>query len=333
MMRQVSVDLILKPAYDALANVYIGPVILLACAVLLGPFSGWLLYLTLSMFALIVLVLHLMRMAQPVPVVNWWNEVVLITGGSHGVGLGLVEILLEKYKPKKIIVLDINEYDFKNSSVAFFKCDVSSFASVSEVAQRVLAEVGCPTMVINNAGIVNGKMFTELSEKEIQRVINVNLMGPMWIVKAYLPHMLTRNKGHIVNVASVMGMSGARSMVDYCASKFGLVGFNESLRQEVHNTNIQVSAIFPGLINTGMFDGVVFKFPWLTPPLETSQVVNAIMDVLIKNRSTEYKIPFFVELSPLLRALPIEITDWFKEAIGANDSMHTFSKGPKGKSK
>ncbi|KAJ3099089.1 hypothetical protein HDU97_003468 [Phlyctochytrium planicorne] len=320
-----TIDTVCRPIYDNISNVFVGPAMLLVASAVIAPFAGWAVISIFTTFALLVLILHLTRSSQPAPVVNWWNEIVLITGGCHGVGLGVVELLSKKYKPKKIVVLDINNYDFKDESVVLYQCDVSNFAKVKEVAGRINKEVGAPTMVINNAGIVNGKLFVDLSEQEIQRVMNVNLFGPMWITKAFMPKMIEMNRGHIVNVASVMGITGARSMVDYCAAKFGVVGFNEALRQEVHNTNIKVSAIYPGLINTGMFDGVVFKFPWMTPPLETIEVVNGIVDILVKNRSTEIKLPFFVELTPLLRMLPVEYIDFVKEFTGANDSMHTFS--------
>ncbi|KAJ3326473.1 hypothetical protein HDU76_012892 [Blyttiomyces sp. JEL0837] len=88
--------------------------------------------------------------------------------------------------------------------------------------------------------------------------------------------------------------------------------------------NISVSCVHPGLIQTGMFNGVDMKFQWLTPPFKTIQVANSIMGVIKGNRSVDVKLPFFGELMPIMRMLPVEFADWIRDVTGANESMGTF---------
>ena len=77
---------------------------------------------------------------------------------------------------------------------------------------------------MNNAGVVAGELFWELTDRQIERVMNVNTMGPMWVTRAFLPDMLKRNSGHIVTISSAGGISAAPKLVDYCASKFAAFG-------------------------------------------------------------------------------------------------------------
>ena len=89
--------------------------------------------------------------------------------------------------------------------------------------------VGDVTMVINNAGVVSGRPLIQCSDESIQRTFDVNVLAHFWIIKAFLPAMIEKNSGHIVNIASAAGLVGAAGLVDYCSSKFAAVGLHESL--------------------------------------------------------------------------------------------------------
>jgi len=109
----------------------------------------------------------------------------------------------------------------------------------------------------------------ENSEIKIKTTIDVNTTSHAWTVKKILPSMIKRNSGHIVTIASVAGFFGVSGLADYCASKFGAVGFNESLRMELRTLNSQVktTCICPFYIDTGMFHGVKSRFSFLLPIL------------------------------------------------------------------
>ena len=114
-----------------------------------------------------------------------------------------------------------------------FKCDVSNYEEVCVVKSKIVETVGHPTMIINNAGIVTGKYFLELEPKDIQKTFNVNILSHFWIVQQFLPHMLDVNHGHIVSIASILGLDSMAGVSDYGASKAAAVNFMRSLRQEI----------------------------------------------------------------------------------------------------
>lgn len=135
-------------------------------------------------------------------------------------------------------------------------------------------------MIINNAGIVTGKEFTEMDEAMISKSMIINCECHFWIIKEFLPAMLKKNRGHIVSTASMAGISGLPNMGDYSASKFGAVGLMESLRIEMKRDkkNIRCTTICPYYIKTGMFDGA--KDTWTFPMLEPEYVANRIVQAI-----------------------------------------------------
>lgn len=126
------------------------------------------------------------------------------------------------------------------------------------MAEDVLAQLGAVDIVINNAGVVNGRMFLDAEDEHLERTMKVNIMAHMWMLKAYLPAMLARNSGYIVTVASTMGYAPAVGLSDYCASKHAAVGFHESIRLELRRLNSAVRTLLvcPYATSTGMFEGI-----------------------------------------------------------------------------
>jgi all-trans-retinol dehydrogenase (NAD+) len=115
-----------------------------------------------------------------------------------------------------------------------YRCNVGDFTSVQQLGERVKQEVRTPVdIIINNAGIVSGKRILDLSEEMVVRTMNVNTLAHIWFYKVFLPDMLARRSGHIVNVISAAGIVGTAGLVDYCASKFGAFGAHEALRLEL----------------------------------------------------------------------------------------------------
>jgi all-trans-retinol dehydrogenase (NAD+) len=204
-------------------------------------------------------------------------------------------------------------------------CDVSGNAAVSAAAEDVKKAVGTPDIVINNAGVVSGKRFLECSEQEIQRTMGVNTMSLFWTARAFLPGMIARNAGHLVTVASAAGLVGVAKLADYCASKFAAVGFDESIRAELKQIAPQVktTVICPYYINTGMFDGVQSRFPWLLPILDEHYAVSRMV-AAIERRRPRLIMPPLVFTIPLLRLLPVAVFDWVANFLGVNVSMADF---------
>jgi short-subunit dehydrogenase len=251
--------------------------------------------------------------------IDWTKELVVITGGSNGIGKGLLQVLIQKGAQ----VINIDRIEPKENMGHYFQCDLSNAEAIKNVSEKVL-KIGTPTVLVNNAGIVIGKTFENSTVEENELLFKVNVLAHFHLIKYLLPKMKEAKKGHIVGIASVMGQIGAAYAVDYCSSKFAVTGLYDSLRQEVMSSNISVSTVFPGLILTGMFDGVSHKNEWLTPPLSPETVVSAIAPVLENGYSAEVALPFYVRTTPLLWMLPLEVRDWFRAIIGANEDLRSF---------
>ena len=118
-------------------------------------------------------------------------------------------------------------------------------------------------------------------------------MAQFWLVREFLPYMQSKNRGHIVNVASVCGLQGGYKLTDYCSSKFAVVGFTESLRIELNVTNpnnqIEVSVVCPFHVQTKLFDGIVFnKFRWIRLSFTPKEVSDAIVNGVLTNKKLIY---------------------------------------------
>ncbi|KAG6933122.1 retinol dehydrogenase 10 (all-trans) [Chelydra serpentina] len=145
-----------------------------------------------------------------------------------------------------------------NLQVYTYTCDVSKRENVYLTAERVRQEVGEVSVLVNNAGVVSGHHLLECPDELIERTMMVNCHAHFWTTKAFLPKMLEMNHGHIVTVASSLGLFSTAGVEDYCASKFGAVGFHESLSHELKAADkdgIKTTLVCPYLVDTGMFRG------------------------------------------------------------------------------
>jgi all-trans-retinol dehydrogenase (NAD+) len=118
-----------------------------------------------------------------------------------------------------------------------------------------------------------------------------------------------------------MGLTGARKVTDYSASKHAVIGFSESLRQDLKDSQIHVSHFCLGLMNTKMFHGVTHKYPFFTPILDAGNVAQVMIETLESKRSQDVKMPFYVNLVSLLRFMPIEFADWIRNISGGNSDL------------
>ncbi|XP_006821780.1 epidermal retinol dehydrogenase 2-like [Saccoglossus kowalevskii] len=226
------------------------------------------------------------------------GDIVLITGA--GSGIGRLMALRFATLQSVVILWDIDEVNNektareirdKGGRAYSYTVDLSDRDSVYQNAANVKRDVGDVTILINNAGIVTGKTFLDCPDKLIEKTMQVNTMAHFWTVKSFLPMMMKRNYGHIVNIASSAGLIGVSGLADYCASKFGAVGFDESLRYELSamgKDGVITTVVCPFFINTGMFDGVKTKFPLLLPIMEAEYAANKIVDAVQTKQAMLY---------------------------------------------
>lgn len=129
---------------------------------------------------------------------------------------------------------------------------------VSKAAQTAENTHGPVYMLVNSANVIQGKKFLEMSEADASKTMVVNAESQFWLLKEFLPGMVDRNRGHIVNINSIFGQTGYPGMTDFCASKFASYGFHEALRFEMKHLkkNIAFTTVCPPFVNTGKFGGV-----------------------------------------------------------------------------
>ena len=188
------------------------------------------------------------------------NKVIVVTGGGSGMGRELVLNLLSK--GAKVVAIDINEPALqetvtlagnKKDSLTTFVVDITDKVSVEELLNSTLASYGAVDGIINNAGIIQPFIkVNALKYESVERVMNVNFFGTLYMTKTFLPHLLTRPEAHIVNVSSMGGFLPVPGQTIYGASKAAVKLLTEGLHSELTDTNVKVTVVFPGAVNTNI---------------------------------------------------------------------------------
>lgn len=148
------------------------------------------------------------------------------------------------------------ELEKENRSVEIYPCNVASFQNVESVFKKISAtnKIEC---LVNNAGVTTFKLAVENSINEINDIITTNLLGSIYTIKAVLPHMIANGGGTIINILSVVAKAVYTKSSAYTASKMGLLGYTNSLREEVRQHNIRIINILPGATETPMWPGKI----------------------------------------------------------------------------
>ncbi len=257
---------------------------------------------------------------------------ILITGAAQGLGRELA--ILCAAEGSNLALIDIDDEKLKNTAnelkkdgrnIRPYLCDLSKKDSIDTVTKEIKNDFNQIDIVINNAGVISGKSINDLSYDELKLTFDVNLLAIVWLTKQFLPEMISRNEGHIVNVSSVAGLVAAPKMGDYCASKFGVVGFSDALRMEMKKFNtkgVKVSCICPSLIGTDMFKG--FKTPFFAPALNPKKLAEKIINQAIKKEKPYVLAPASAYILPFVKTLPTKMVDAIARIGGSSNAMDTF---------
>jgi len=267
------------------------------------------------------------------------NKTILITGAASGIGRRFAEVISERATVRLIlwdrnpdVLQQVKEELASRAKVYVTSLDVTEPDIIQLEAERMIKQNILPDIIINCAGIVVGKNFHEHSFNQIEKTLQINTTGSMWVARAFLNEMIDRGSGQVVNLASASGYIGNPRMSVYAASKWAVLGWTESLQIEMKNlkTGVDVTAVIPSYIDTGMFDGV--KAPLLVPILKTDDIVERMITGIAKKKRF-IKAPFMVRFVPLLKSLlPASAFDWLAgNVLGVYSSMNSF-KGRKPKS-
>lgn len=185
---------------------------------------------------------------------------VLITGGAKGIGKAAAELFArEGYR------VAINYHTSREAALELeqtlpdckaFQADVSDGAQVCAMAREIFAWCGGIDVLVNNAGIAQISLFTDVEEAQWDRIFAVNVKGAYHCCQAVLPHMIQKKQGRIINVSSMWGICGASCEVAYSASKAAVIGLTKALAKEIGPSGITVNCVAPGLIMTDMNQGL-----------------------------------------------------------------------------
>lgn len=258
---------------------------------------------------------------------------VLITGGASGIGKIMGRMALEK-GAGTFIIWDINIAAIENvkkelasyGRIKGYAVDVSDSEMVALTYRKTVEDCGAIDIIINCAGIItSNKTFDRMSTDEIMRTMKINTIAPMLVAHAALPDMLRRNRGHICTIASAGGMLSNPKMSVYAASKWGVIGWSDSVRIELQDSksNVHITTVAPYYINTGMFDGVRSR---IIPVLKPEYVAARVIKGIERNR-TFCGIPFGFHFIRFWQAiLPTRVFDWlFGELFGIYHTMDDFT--------
>ncbi|XP_071547689.1 epidermal retinol dehydrogenase 2-like isoform X2 [Panulirus ornatus] len=282
-------------------------------------------FIILNVKAIILLAMDVYQLIFPPEEKSLQGQLILITGAGQNLGR---ELSLQLARlGAKMILLDINEEQNMTTAEMIrdaggdaytFTCDVSDQKSVAAIGVKVRREIGHPGYVFSNAGIYEHKPFLSHTPDEIQRLVNVNLLGNLWVTREFLGHMMQHNRGHVVSISSVLGYIGRNNVVPYCASKFGVKGMTEALGEELRmerRSGVKVTAVHPFIISNIDDVSPNLKFPWLFEILEPSDAASRIIRGVRRNQEEIFlpeKLKPFMQFS---RVLPRKLRRLFADYV------------------
>lgn len=225
---------------------------------------------------------------------------VVITGAGSGLGASLARKYNEQGYQVTLIGRTLEKleeigHSFKDSNYSVYTLDVSSVTDVERVFEKIQEEVGFIDILVNNAGVGHFALTEDLSAEQIDQMIDINLKGTIFCTQQVLPAMKIRNAGSIINVISTAGVEGKVTESAYCASKFGVRGFTESLLKELADTEIQAHAIYMGGMKTPFWDDILEEenMSGMMDPEDVADIILAnttlrpkltVPEVIIKNK-------------------------------------------------
>lgn len=192
------------------------------------------------------------------------KKIAFITGGSRGIGLGCAlelakagcDIIINGTSELAKVQPALDEIKACGVNAYFYRFDVSNSEAVEENINKIIEEHGKIDILVNNAGITSDGLFVRMSPEQWEKVININLSSAFYVTHSVVKHMMKARHGSIVNMSSVVGISGNAGQANYSASKAGLIGLTKSLAKELGSRNIRVNAVAPGFINTKMTENL-----------------------------------------------------------------------------
>ena len=195
------------------------------------------------------------------------GKTAIITGGSRGIGKEIAlkfedlgaNIAFLHYGDGENAEQTQKELEAKGVKTKAYECNVADFDAATKLVDEIIEEFGEVHILVNNAGIVRDTLVLSMKESDFDAVIAVNLKGVFNMTKAVYKHFMKKRRGRIINMSSIVGLTGNAGQVNYSSAKAGIIGMTKSVAKELGSRNVTVNAIAPGFIRTEMTDGMPEK--------------------------------------------------------------------------
>ena len=192
---------------------------------------------------------------------NLNNKVALVTGGARGIGKAICRTLANdgfkiaiNFNNSEKEAIALKDELSAITEVEIFKCDVSDSIAVKEMFLEISQKLGNVNVLVNNAGVAEQVLFTDITDEMWQRMINTNLSSAFYCSREALKNMINEKNGVIINIASMWGEVGASMEVHYSTAKAGLIGMTKALAKEVGLSGVRVNTVSPGVVLTDMMN-------------------------------------------------------------------------------
>lgn len=315
----LTLDLLLHVLSVTLFHPFLAALIPLCLRAIATPYNSASFILTTA-FAICVSLYRVLenvnkRIAYGAPrEINWEDEVVVITGGLGGLGGCLAEIFA--LRGVEVGVLDIaanNQGGEEKEGVRAYKCDIGDYEQLERVWERLVEELGTPTVLINNAAVVNGKPFLKLGRVDVERTFATNTVAQYHLTRLFLAPLLKGEKGGtLVTVSSVLAHLGASNLSTYTASKAALIAYHNSISAELAETAPRIKTILvaPGQLDTELFKNVRIR-GWLRnffgPVVAAGEVAVRIVALIDKGEGGLVCLPAYARYIAWLGVLPVGV--------------------------
>jgi len=248
---------------------------------------------------------------------QWSWEIAVVTGGCNGIGKEIVKGLLEK--DIRVAVLDIAPLpaDLANKRRCLWvKCDVTSPTSIAEAAKVVRAELGDPTILVNNAGVGSPHTIVEASNEWITKIFQINIISHFFLIKEFIPSMIKKNKGHIVGIASMASFVCPPGIIDYGSTKAAVLALHEGLTQEIKHIyktpGVLNTIVHPSWVRTALVGGYEDHLEKTQGKLMTPEyIAKEVCKQVFTCRSGQIILPKLMSAAPGVRGHP----NWIQEIV------------------
>lgn len=265
---------------------------------------------------------------------DWPSEVAVVTGGCSGIGKAIAEALAAH--GIRVAVLDVQEAPENiktNDLLTYFRCDISSPTAIAETADKIRADIGSPSILINNAGITGSHTILKTPSEFLGRIFDINILSHWRLVQQFVPDMVQKNKGHVVTVASVNSYLTNSANADYVATKTAALSFHEGLASELkiwyRASGVKTTIAHPSWVRTPLIEKSILESGQdpriLESMLKPEEVAGVIVRQIISRRGAQLFIPGYAAPISWLKGLPNWVQELVRDAFGKTSAVTSGS--------